>query len=60
MFILERYLHGPEVFAETIVSRGKVLRCTFRALKLPVNSGANLHKGRQVAACPCGRFSHSL
>jgi len=31
--ILERYLAGAEVFAETLVHRGSVLRCSFRAIK---------------------------
>ncbi|KAL1522665.1 hypothetical protein AB1Y20_017643 [Prymnesium parvum] len=44
-FILERYLHGPEVFAEVLVHRAELLRLTFRALKLPLHSHANPERG---------------
>jgi len=44
-FILERYLHGPELFAETVVQHGELVRVTYRALKVPINSGANPQRG---------------
>lgn len=33
--LLERFLSGPEIFAEVIVRRASVLRVSFRALKIP-------------------------
>uniref|UniRef100_A0A7S3C1I0 ATP-grasp domain-containing protein n=1 Tax=Haptolina ericina TaxID=156174 RepID=A0A7S3C1I0_9EUKA len=39
--ILERYLGGAEVFAETLVRHGGVLRCSFRALKWSVGRHGN-------------------
>ena len=35
-----------QVFAETLVSRGDVIRCSFRALKMPLHSSSNPHQGR--------------
>ena len=34
VIILEKLLRGPILFAETLVHRGKLLRCSFRALKM--------------------------
>ena len=50
--LLEPHLQGAEVFAETIVSRGAVMRVSFRALKLPLPPNASEAEGVAVWQWP--------